>query len=120
MTPEGPVVCVHRVPDPIEANIIRGLLEQAGVAVMLQGEALTGGYSGLPKVADVRIMVPARLEEQARAIIDGYQDRSGDSGLAPWHCARCGEENDGGFEICWRCGHAPGEEQGKDDAQGHA
>lgn len=101
------LVCVHRVPDPIEANILRGLLEQEGVAVTLHGEALTGGYSGVPKVADVRVMVPERSRAAAEAVIRKYQDRSTDSESPPWQCAHCGEENGGGFEICWCCGREP-------------
>ena len=109
MLDEDRLICVHRVPNPIEANILRGLLEQAGLPVTLHGEALSGAYSGVPKVADVRIMVPARVQDAAQAIIDGYQDHSADGEVGPWQCARCGEENDGGFGICWSCGHEPGE-----------
>ncbi len=101
------LVCVHRVPNPIEANILRGLLEQAGLPVTLHGEALSGAYSGVPKVADVRVMVPARVQRDAEAIIEAWRD--GAAAAAAWQCANCGEENGGGFEICWSCGHAPGE-----------
>jgi hypothetical protein len=101
------LVCVHRVPNPIEANILRGLLEQAGLPVTLHGEALSGAYSGVPKVADVRVMVPARVQRDAEAIIEAWQDDAGAADAAAWRCAQCGEENGGGFEICWRCGHAP-------------
>jgi hypothetical protein len=107
MASDERLVCVHRVPDPIEANILRGLLEQAGVPVTLHGESLTGGYSGVPKVADVRVMVPARARAQAEAVIRDFQDRSTDSEASAWQCVHCGEENGGGFEICWSCGRAP-------------
>ena len=100
------LVCVHRVPNPIEANILRGLLEQAGLPVTLHGEALSGAYSGVPRVADVRVMVPESQRARAESIIAAYQDRSAADDGQPWRCARCGEENDFGFEICWRCGAA--------------
>jgi membrane protease subunit (stomatin/prohibitin family) len=106
------LVCVHRVPNPIEANILRGLLEQAGLAVTRYGEALSGAYSGVPKVADVRIMVPESDRERAQAVIDDYQQRPADDEGEPWRCARCGEENDSGFEICWSCGHGAAEPAG--------
>jgi hypothetical protein len=98
------LVCVHRVPNPIEANILRGLLEQAGLPVTLHGEALSGAYSGVPKVADVRVMVPMSVRDEARAVIADYHDRSVADEGQPWRCGGCGEENDSGFEICWRCG----------------
>lgn len=108
MASDDRLVCVHRVPDPIEANILRGLLEQAGLPVTLVGEALTGAYSGVPKVADVRVMVPRAASVAARAVVAAYCDRSADDAGA-WVCAGCGEENGGGFEVCWRCGGAPGD-----------
>lgn len=104
------LVCVHRVPNPIEANILRGLLEQAGLPVTLHGEALSGAYSGVPKVADVRVMVPMSVRDEAEAVIADYHDRSGADEGRPWRCAGCGEENDGGFEICWRCGRGAEDE----------
>lgn len=24
-----------------------------------------------------------------------------------WVCSNCGEENEGSFEVCWKCQHAP-------------
>jgi len=29
---------------------------------------------------------------------------------AAWICAKCNEENDGNFEICWRCQNTPSKE----------
>jgi hypothetical protein len=108
------LVCVHRVPNPIEANILRGFLEQAGVPVTLHGEALSGAYSGVPRVADVRVMVPAAFRDRAQALVEEYQSGPSVEDGEPWRCADCGEENDAGFEICWRCGAAC---DGRDDAR---
>jgi hypothetical protein len=118
MKAEERLVCVHRVPNPIEANILRGLLEQAGLPVTLYGEALSGAYSGVPKVADVRVMVPESVRERAEALIDDYQRRSAEDDGEPWRCARCGEENDGGFAVCWHCGQAEGDAAGADGSRG--
>ena len=27
-----------------------------------------------------------------------------ESPMAPWHCSKCGEENEGQFAACWNCG----------------
>ena len=101
------MVCVHRLQDPIEANLIRGLLVNEGIPVELTGEGLVGAYSGVPKLCEVRIMVPPRYQEVAEAILRRYEnDRRRPSGGRDWTCRHCGEANDPSFEICWRCEEA--------------
>jgi len=64
----GPV-CVGVVEGPLRAEIARTYLEQAGIAVYLQGEALgsvygfTSGSMGM-----VRVMVPAAQAKEAAQI----------------------------------------------------
>ena len=104
------LVCVHRVTSPIEANLIKGLLETEGIQVELTGEGLVGAYSGVPKVCDVRVLVPASLKSAADAVLRAYEDGRGAKAGPPWTCDDCGESNERHFEICWRCGHARGDE----------
>jgi hypothetical protein len=64
----GPV-CVGVVEGPLRAEIARTYLEQAGIAVYLQGEALGGvyGFTG-GSLGTVRVLVPAAQAEEAAQI----------------------------------------------------
>jgi len=67
------LVKVETVSGLIEAEILRGLLEAAGVAVELSHEAALSVYSfGIGRMARVEVMVRAEQEDLARTIIDEY------------------------------------------------
>ncbi|MDH3914769.1 MAG: DUF2007 domain-containing protein [Chromatiales bacterium] len=101
------MVCVHRLQDPIEANLIRGLLMNEDIPAELTGESLVGAYSGIPKLCDVRVLVPEQHRGPAEAIIRRYE-RGRAIADRDWRCSRCGEANDPSFEICWSCERARG------------
>lgn len=102
------LVCIQRGTDPIEANLLKGLLGSEGIPAAVTGADLVGGYSGVPKVCDVRLLVPARYREQALAVIERYEAARG-SGGTEWDCAACGEPNAASFETCWACGRGRGQ-----------
>ena len=64
----GPV-CVGVVEGPLRAEIARTYLEQAGIVVYLQGEALGSvyGFTSGP-LGTVRVLVPAAQAEEAAQI----------------------------------------------------
>lgn len=96
------LVCVHRGTDPIEANLLKGMLESEGIPAAVTGADLVGGYSGVPKVCDVRLLVPERYRARAADALAHYERErpAGDE----WRCAGCGEVNAPSFESCWSCG----------------
>jgi len=96
------LVCIQRGTDPIEAALLQGLLESEGIAATVTGADLVGGYSGVPKVCDVRLLVAARDREAAQAVLERY--RSERPAEEAWTCAGCGEVNASSFESCWNCG----------------
>lgn len=105
----GDFVCVHRGTSPIEARLIMGLLETEGIPARSSGEELVGAYPGVPRLCDVRVLVPVRCRSAAEAVIEAYEARR--AGSADWSCPDCSEINDATFEICWSCGAGrPGEE----------
>jgi hypothetical protein len=66
----GPV-CIGVVSGPLRAEIARGYLEQAGISVYLQGEAIAGVYGVVTgPLGDVRVFVPAAQAEEAARIFD--------------------------------------------------
>jgi hypothetical protein len=97
------LVCARRFASPIEANIVRGLIEGAGIAVQLDGESLVGAYAGVPKVGDVRLMVREADLDAVGRILEAYEQRESEP---EWTCQACGETNGGRFEVCWQCGAA--------------
>jgi hypothetical protein len=97
------LVCIHRGTDPIEASLLGGLLESQGIPARVTGADLVGGYSGVPRVCDVRLLVPARYRDEATAVLAQYESRRADG---EWACAGCAEVNAGSFESCWSCGSA--------------
>jgi len=100
------LVCIHRGTDPIEASLLKGLLESEGIPAAVTGADLVGGYSGVPKVCDVRLLVPERYREGATAVLERYAGERSSGG--DWRCEGCGERNGPSFESCWACGRAHG------------
>jgi hypothetical protein len=69
----GELVKVETVSGLMEAEILRGLLEAAGVMVELSHEAALSVYSlGVGRMARVEVMVRAEQEDLARNVIQEY------------------------------------------------
>ena len=51
---------------------------------------------------------------RAREILDDWQSKEVEQQQS-WTCQRCGEENEGQFSSCWRCGWV---ETGNNDPRG--
>ena len=94
-------ICVYQAPDPIEGNLIRGLLESAGIDVELRGELLSGAYPGVPRVSETRLFVRPHQRDAARRVVKDYEKRHAQQ--RHWTCERCGEANTAAFETCWQC-----------------
>jgi len=68
------MVVVYEAHDSIEAHLLRGLLEQAGIAVHILGEDLIGGIGEIPAQGLLRVLVPGDDFDSARAVIARYED----------------------------------------------
>lgn len=89
-----------------EAHLIKGLLEQSGIEVSLEGESLSIGIGGLPVDAiQVKVMVNEVQFEEAVKIIKDYEDNMlrDDDQNTQWECTNCKKMNPGSFDICWSC-----------------
>lgn len=73
-------VCIGSVEGPLRAEIARGYMEDAGLTVFLQGEAVAGVYGMVSgPLSTVRVFVPAsQAEEGARVFAELDFDSSGD------------------------------------------
>lgn len=98
-------VRVYKAGHAIEAHLLRGLLEQAGIEVHLVGEHQNRAYGAFSHLFAIEIRVPARDEAEARAIVERFEVDSAETAAEPgWNCASCGESNAASFESCWSCG----------------
>ena len=119
--------------DPMDAHLVRGMLESNGIDAMVQGEALWSARGELPLTPESApsVWVSGDDHERARALISDYQreidpDRCANCGYElgqspqsicpqcgqaysapePWICPQCGEAIEGQFAECWRCAGA--------------
>jgi hypothetical protein len=67
------VISVFRGSDYIEAQLITGLLRQAGIEVFLQGAYLQGGLGDLPATGHLAIFVDESDRTAAERIIKAYE-----------------------------------------------
>jgi hypothetical protein len=67
------VISVFRGSDYIEAQLIAGLLRQAGIEVFLQGAYLQGGLGDLPATGHLAIFVDESDRTAAERIIKAYE-----------------------------------------------
>lgn len=79
------MISVFRGSDYIEAQLIAGLLREAGIEVFLQGAFLQGGLGDLPATGHLSIFVDESDRSAAERIIKAYErgelaiDENGDS-----------------------------------------
>jgi hypothetical protein len=103
--------------DGLDANFLRGLLEQEGIRAVVQGEALQEAWGSLnltseslPSVwvddADVGRAEPIVAEYRRRAASHAEAGQAGGlGGRALWTCQNCGKRVEDQFTRCWHCGH---------------
>jgi hypothetical protein len=102
--------------DEMDANFVKGLLQQEGIEAVITGQALEAAFSTLPLSDNSlpSVWVSKENEERAKAIIQKYQqvdlansdDSLADTPRPTWKCANCGEAVEQQFTECWKCGHA--------------
>lgn len=88
--------------DPLEAEIVRGLLAAERIETDVRGSMLWAGRGELAADPYPRIVLrDARDEVRAREILREYQTCS--TAQPVWTCG-CGEAVPGNFAVCWACG----------------
>lgn len=97
---------VHTTTLPAEAHLIKGYLEAAGIAAMIQGDDLIGLQGALPmQEARPSLWVADKDQTQAEALIQEFlQNQPATAGTQWWRCPSCGERLEPQFTDCWNCG----------------
>jgi hypothetical protein len=95
---------VYRHDSMAEVGLIRGLLEQSGIACLTKNEQLSGALGEIPFPECQPELWVLEDADAARAekIIARHLDDV--EGAEDWICRQCGERNEGQFGICWQCG----------------
>lgn len=94
---------VYTAADPIDAGLVKGLLESNGIETVVRGDLLWGGRGDLPVSDDTAPTLWVSTEDfaRARALVEDYQRPEEHP---EWRCMSCGESNEGQFQQCWHCG----------------
>ena len=70
---QSSMISVYRGSDYFEAQLLKGLMEQQGLQVFLQGVALQGGMGDLPALGHLSITVNDADQQRAEEIIAAYE-----------------------------------------------
>ena len=99
---------VHVAKHAPEAHLVRGFLESNGVAAVVRGEFLTSGWGELPvDVCAVWITDDAQYETANTLLMAFLKgDAAREFRGQHWRCPQCGEQLEGQFTACWKCGAA--------------
>ena len=97
---------IHIAKHAPEAHLVKGFLESNGIAAVVRGEFLTSGWGELPvDVCAVWITDDAQYET-ANALLMAFLkgDAAREFRGQHWRCPQCGEQLEGQFTACWKCG----------------
>jgi len=96
---------------PLEAHMIRGVLESEGIDAVVRGEALFAVRGLTPVTPDtlpsVWVMNSADADRALALIQDPRRVRIAEAGRdRAWRCPACNEFVGPELAVCWQCGHA--------------
>jgi hypothetical protein len=90
----------------ITINHYKNILESEGIVCEIRNQYL-GSIMGEMPFPEVwpQLWVRNDLDfDRATQLLD--EDSATESPTEPWNCSSCGEENEGQFAACWKCGAA--------------
>lgn len=95
--------------NPTETHLVRGLLETHDIACCVKGETLFSVRGEVPITSETAPSVWIYDDEdfeKAKGIVKEYENTitTDCSTESMWECSSCGEELEGQFTDCWKCG----------------
>ena len=66
---------VYEAENIIDAHLVKGVLEQAGLPVYIRGEYLTGAIGELPVAGLVAVCVPTICLEEANRLLEHFRQQ---------------------------------------------
>ena len=99
---------IYRAANPIDAHVLRGVLEAEGIEAEVIGEQAFSLRGETPVTTETLPRVVVAREEdvdRARAFAEAFDRRTPAPTPAEplWLCPGCGELVEGQFEACWKC-----------------
>jgi len=95
--------------DPVEAHLVKGLLEGEDIKVLVKGEALwsiRGEVPITPETCPSVWVIEDSDYERAIEVLSALPlgEASPPEEGGEWRCGQCGEMNESQFTECWQCG----------------
>ena len=91
-----------------QAGLLKDLLEKEGIACIIKNEQLFAALGEIPflECAPQLWVVDDEVWPRAKLLLDGWlrEDQSAET----WICPSCGEQLEGQFGSCWKCGKERG------------
>lgn len=94
--------CVFTSPDSVELGLRKNILQKAGIRCVVLNEQMAQTIPSAVFQAELWVENEADYAAAA-ALLEAWQHPPQSAGAA-WTCTRCGEQLDGQFGKCWKCG----------------
>lgn len=110
------MIKVYTADNPVDAHLLKGLLEGEGIEAEVRGEFLWGCRGEIPLLPETSPsvwVIDDADRERAGEIIAVFirhveMDRKAGRDDGGWACPACGAPNEGRFTDCWKCGTGRG------------
>jgi hypothetical protein len=88
-----------------EVGLLCGLFKQEGIECFTRNERLSMATGSVPFLECMPELWILKDEDESRALdlVDSWQNKDSEPAL-PWVCPQCGQNNEGQFGACWKCG----------------
>ena len=100
------MITVYSAPNIALVSIFRSILEGHGIKCRVKNEFLSAGLGDIPPIECwPQLCVEEHdLREARRLVAEALAPETG--ATASWKCGTCGEDVEGQFSHCWKCGKA--------------
>lgn len=92
------IVVLHSVRNVLALNNIESVVKN-------EHTIPAGARHGINNIFHELWILNDRDYDRAVAVIDTEIDNP--VARAPWHCDYCNEDNEGSFDVCWKCQREP-------------
>jgi len=107
----NPFVTIAAFDSMIEADLVRGILEEEGIPVILSGEHATSAFAGITALAEITLAVPEEELDRANRLLDEFESEPDEqvealaegSSEAGWVCSLCGQFVEDAATACPSC-----------------
>jgi hypothetical protein len=95
---------VYSAPNITLVSIFRNILEEHGITCWIKNEFLSAGTGELPPIECwPQLCVDDDDVPAAQQLVDEALS-AGNAPRIAWRCDACGEDIEGQFTECWKCG----------------